>query len=193
MTGRWVVFDYGEVLCSRTTALPVLARRLNVPEEDFRRAYWAHRDAYDRGASDTDYWQAVGDTVGVDVDDATVTELTRIDIHGWSRIEPSSVRLLRTLSGAGSPLALLSNAPASFASFAGRQPWAQHFRLRLFSGELRMAKPDAEIFELLLSRLDCDPGECVFLDDRETNVAAARAAGLRAHIWRGAEAARALL
>lgn len=193
MNPRWVVFDYGEVLCSRTRALPVLARRLNVPEEDFRRAYWAHRDAYDRGASDTDYWQAVGDTVGVEVDPATVTDLTRIDIQGWSRVEPNSVRLLETLTAKGSPLALLSNAPASFARFADRQPWAQYFRLRLFSGDLRMAKPDAEIFELLVTKLDCHPSECVFLDDRQANVAAARAAGLRAHVWQGAEAAHELL
>lgn len=197
MTGagsaRWLVFDYGEVICAPTDALPGMSARLGVPVAEFESAYWAHRDDYDRGATDLDYWQAVGSAVGVDVDRATADELTQLDITGWSRLDPETVELLDACAQAGSSLALLSNAPVSFAQFAERQPWARRFRERVFSGNVGMAKPDAEIFELLVTKLGVDPHDCLFLDDRPVNVDGARAAGLRAELWQGAQHARTLL
>ncbi|MFC4005504.1 HAD family hydrolase [Prauserella oleivorans] len=193
MTDHWVVFDYGEVLCSRTTALPRLADRLGVSASAFEPAYWAHRDAYDRGAGDLAYWQAVGDTVDVDVDEPLARELTDLDVHGWSEVDPDAVALLESLAEAGARLALLSNAPVSFARHAERQPWTRHFRQLLFSGDVRMAKPDAAIFQLLCERLGARPQDCLFFDDRPVNVEGARAAGLRAEVWHGVSTAKQVL
>ncbi|MCP2253478.1 putative hydrolase of the HAD superfamily [Prauserella aidingensis] len=192
MTG-WVVFDYGEVLCRRTTALPELAGKLDVPPATFEPAYWAHRDPYDRGADDVAYWQAVADTVDTEVDDRAVRELTEIDARGWSQLAPDAQALVETLADSGRRLALLSNAPASFARHAEKQPWTRHFEHLIFSGDVGMAKPDAEIYRLLVQRLGCSAGDCLFFDDRTANVDAARAAGLHAELWPGAEAAKSLL
>ncbi|MBB3662982.1 putative hydrolase of the HAD superfamily [Prauserella sediminis] len=192
MTG-WVVFDYGEVLCRRTTALPELAGRLDVPPATFEPAYWAHRDPYDRGASDVAYWQAVADTVDTAVDVQAVHELTAIDARGWSQLDPDAERLVEALAESGRRLAVLSNAPASFARHAEQQPWTRHFEQLIFSGDVGMAKPDAEIYRLLVQRLGCAPGDCLFFDDRRRNVDAARMAGLRAEVWPGAEIAKSML
>ncbi|GAA1195366.1 HAD family hydrolase [Prauserella alba] len=192
MTG-WVVFDYGEVLCHRTTALPELAGRLDVPPATFEPAYWAHRDPYDRGADDVAYWQAVADTVDTEVDAQTVRELTEIDARGWSQLVPGSEQLVEALAESGRRLAVLSNAPASFARHAEGQPWARHFEQLIFSGDVGMAKPDAEIYRLLVQRLDCAPGDCLFFDDRRVNVEAARTAGVHAELWPGAEVAKSML
>ncbi|GAB3485505.1 HAD family hydrolase [Amycolatopsis cihanbeyliensis] len=189
MTG-WVIFDYGEVISRRTEAIPDLAACLDVPRADFEPAYWARRDAYDRGCSDLEYWRAIGDALGVRVDEATSAELTEIDIAGWSPTEDATLELLDSLSAKGVRLALLSNAPASFARFAERQPWARHFRDLLFSGDVGIAKPDKAIFAMLLDRLEAAPADCFFLDDRQYNVDGARAAGLRAERWLGAASAR---
>lgn len=194
MTGdQWLVFDYGEVISSRTAALPALAQRLGVPASEFEPAYWAARSAYDRGCTDLDYWRAVGQRVGVGVDRATSDDLTELDILGWSRTEQSTLELLDTLSAAGSRMALLSNAPVSFARFAERQEWTRHFRELVFSGDLRMAKPDRAIFDVLVSRIGSRPQDCLFVDDRQSNIDGAREAGLRAERWTGAEAALAFL
>ncbi len=189
----WVVFDYGEVLCSRTEALPRLAARLGVTQAEFEPAYWAHRDAYDRGCSDETYWKAVADSAGAELDADAVHDLTRVDIEGWSCLQDASARLLDELTANGVRLALLSNAPSSFARFAERQPWAQHFRVRVFSADVGCAKPDPEIFDLLTSRLGVRADDCVFFDDRAVNVEGARAAGLRAQVWQGADHARRVL
>jgi putative hydrolase of the HAD superfamily len=46
------------------------------------------------------------------------------------------------------------------------------------SSEVGLRKPDPRIFRMAAERLETPPGECVFLDDLETNVEGARAVGM---------------
>jgi putative hydrolase of the HAD superfamily len=190
---RWVVFDYGKVISRSTAALPTMASMLGTEPERFEQAYHAERDRYDRGCTDREYWQAIGNRLGIDVDDSRSRELTEVDTHGWLETAASSLRLLDDLHQDGVTLALLSNAPSSFARAVERQPWARRFRHLLFSGDLKLAKPDAEIWRTLLTRLDARPMECLFFDDRQDNIDGALQAGMHAELWRGAEHARQVL
>lgn len=54
----------------------------------------------------------------------------------------------------------------------------------LVSAELPAAKPDPACFLAACARLGFDPAATFFTDDREENVAGARAAGLTAHVFR---------
>ncbi len=190
---RWVVFDYGEVISRRTGALPAMAEVLGVTVEEFEPAYFAERDSYDWGCAERTYWRAVGSRLGVDVDGELAGELTRVDNEGWLETDPESLRLLDDLDSRSVPLALLSNAPAAFGRAAERQPWARHFRALVFSGDLEIAKPAPEIYSHLLRAIDAPAGDCLFFDDRQSNVEAARAFGMRAELWRGATTAREVL
>jgi putative hydrolase of the HAD superfamily len=190
---RWIVFDYGEVISRRTRALPGLAESLGADLIAFEEAYWAHRESYDRGLSDLGYWRAVGAQVGVEVDEATSTRLTEVDMAGWLEVEPSTVELLAEIRAAGAGLALLSNAPVSFARTVRREAWTRQFEHLLFSGDLGVVKPDAEIWAALLDRLGTRAGDCVFFDDRQVNVDGAATHGLEALLWSTAAEARSRL
>jgi 2-haloacid dehalogenase len=50
-----------------------------------------------------------------------------------------------------------------------------------------LVKPDRAIFDLLLSRYGLRAEECLFIDDSATNVAGARAVGMAAHHFTGAD------
>ncbi|MCK2236482.1 MULTISPECIES: HAD family phosphatase [unclassified Crossiella] len=189
----WVVFDYGEVLSRKTAALPALAQQLGVSAAEFEPAYWAEREAYDRGCPDARYWRAVGDRLGVAVDEETVVALTKADGEGWLVFEPEAEALLDELHQSGVPLALLSNAPAAFGRAVEQRDWSAKFRTLVFSGDLECAKPDPEIWAELVRRLDAQPEQCVFFDDRQVNIDGALAAGLDARLWAGAADARAYL
>ncbi|GAA2335662.1 HAD family phosphatase [Saccharopolyspora halophila] len=191
--GRWVVFDYGEVISRRTAELPSLAALLQVGAEDFERAYWAERDRYDQGLPDADYWRAVAARVGRTVDDALVARLTTRDVEGWLNTDPATIALLDELRGQGVPLAMLSNASSTFGRAVERQPWAPWFEHLLFSGDLGIAKPDPRIWRILTDALGAAPEDCSFFDDREDNIAAARAAGIDAHLWESAAEAKRLI
>lgn len=187
---RWVVFDYGNVISRQTAALPDIAAMLGVEVSAFEDAYFAERERYDRGCGDQRYWQAIGARFGVDVDAALSRRLTEADIDGWSVKDPETLLLLDDLHSQLVPLAVLSNAPSSFGRATEKQPWAEQFRHLVFSGDLRLAKPDAEIYTHLLRTIGARAEECVFFDDRQENVDAARESGMHAELWRGADAAR---
>lgn len=190
---RWIVFDFGEVISQRNPARPAMAAKLGVTLQEFDAAYW-DRDAYDRGCTDSEYWSGIGAALGVAVPDDLVRELTAMDNAGWLD-DPvlETVALIEDLAAAGVPLALLSNAPATFARLAEKAPWAHHFRHLVFSGDLGYAKPDAAIWKHVESVLDAPASDLVFLDDRQSNVDGALAAGWDARLWTSAHAARASL
>ncbi|MTB52457.1 HAD family phosphatase [Lewinella sp. W8] len=96
---------------------------------------------------------------------------------------PGNVELLKRLHAAGNYRLLgLTNWSAELF------PWAREnfdflelFEDIMVSGEVKMKKPDPEIYEHL--RLTYSLGDfsgCIFIDDSERNVLAARAAGLDA-------------
>jgi FMN phosphatase YigB (HAD superfamily) len=47
-----------------------------------------------------------------------------------------------------------------------------------------MAKPEPGIYTLAAERLGLSPGQCVFVDDLDTNVEAARGVGMQAVLFR---------
>ncbi len=93
-----------------------------------------------------------------------------------------SRELVEKLANRDVPLFALTNFGAEFwAGFHPTEPIFEHFADILVSGEEKLAKPDPAIFELAQRRFGFAPSELVFADDREENVAAARACGWHAH------------
>ncbi|MFJ8912203.1 HAD family hydrolase [Amycolatopsis sp. NPDC102389] len=187
---NWIVFDYGDVISAHTDALPALAKAFDLEVADFEPHYWAERVRYDSGGSDLEYWQSVGRALGTPVDKAFSDELTRIDVEGWTHVEPDVLELLEGLHEAGAALALLSNASSTFGRWVREQEWADLFRVKLFSGDLGCMKPDAKIYRILLAELGAEPSDCLFFDDRQSNVDGARAVGMRAERWVGVTTAK---
>lgn len=65
-----------------------------------------------------------------------------------------------------------------------------------YSFQIGHAKPDLAFFTTIVERLGVEPGECLFIDDSEPNVVAAREAGLQAEhmlIDRGTDYLRSLI
>ena len=91
------------------------------------------------------------------------------------------VELLRRLKYLGYPLYGLSNWPAEkFALVRPRYAFFEWFNSLIISGEVRLLKPDKAIFELLLTRAGYPASECLFIDDHQSNITAARELGFQA-------------
>lgn len=76
--------------------------------------------------------------------------------------------------------AIISNASDSLRSdLTEKYEIAQAFDLIVCSAEEKVMKPDREIFQKALERLGREANECVFVDDMEINVAAAKSMGFR--------------
>ena len=98
-----------------------------------------------------------------------------------------TVALIERLAQRGVPLYCLSNMPATtFVYLKERHDFWPKFRGIVISGEIRMMKPEREIFEYLLQRYNLIPSDTAFVDDLAPNVEAARAIGLHAVLFRDA-------
>jgi 2-haloacid dehalogenase len=106
--------------------------------------------------------------------------------------------LVDRLHRAGTPLYLLSNAPAFLDGWLRgpahkRHPFLGHFRDYVVSGKVGCSKPAPEIYDLVCRTGRFQPGDAVFIDDVQANVEGARSFGMNAIHHRSAdETARAL-
>ncbi len=182
---RNVVFDVGNVLLKWDPVAIVNeqladdSQRQRVLEGMFQHPDW---DALDRGA--------------LDEREATLTfcERTGLDQEIVARLMLASkadltemtegVQLLKELHQRQVGLYCLTNmSRGTFEFVHPRFSFWQYFRGMIVSAFLRMAKPDAEIFQRLLDTYRLDPSATVFLDDNPANVRGAQALGIVARCY----------
>lgn len=179
-----VIFDYGDVLCLRPTADDVegSARILGISTDLFQELWGRNRDLYDRGDLPAEtYWRKLADDAGATLDQGQLQELSKRDVVMWSRLNRGMVEWLLALSSVGVKTAVLSNMHMDMVLHVRRSfRWLDHVSCATFSAEVRLIKPDPAIYEHCLRGLGVSPTDSLFIDDREVNVAAARAMGIHA-------------
>ena len=181
---RSVLFDYGLVLSGPPdpAAREEMKQILGVDEERFRAIYWRHRDDYDRGTlNSVAYWERVAHDLHRPLDAKKLSALIAADNAHWTQPNQAMIDWAAALQSAGIKTGILSNiGDAMEAGIVARFPWIADFTHRTFSHRLGLAKPDAAIYQHAAEGLGVPTGEILFVDDREENVAAARAAGMHA-------------
>ena len=196
LPGRTVVFDYGEVISITPTEVDraAILALAGVPAEPFWRAYFAHRDGLDQGTAGVRaYWQAIAAEVGAEWDDARIHELWVADFRSWLSVNTGTIEVLADLKAGGTRLALLSNAGPDFGSYFRHGPLADWFEAFFVSGELLLLKPEAAIYQHVLTELGITAEQTVFIDNRADNVAGAEALGITGHVFTDAASLRAFL
>ena len=87
----------------------------------------------------------------------------------------SSILVLDKLKKQNYECYVLSNWSAeTFVGMTDDYPFLQSFNGLLISGEDNLMKPNAEIYELAISRFNLIPQETVFIDDKLENIEAAK-------------------
>lgn len=196
-----LVFDIGGVLVpegNRIETLQVFSRERLGSFDDaaFERAYWAHRDDYDLGCSDHDFWSQVFAAAGIEsFTEDDVDAVAARDGQLNSSISSQAQGLLALLRAAPVNLAILSNAPRSMAQRVRDAEWSSCFAALIFSSDLNDHKPNDTIYTAVdsaLAEAGCKPADLRaihFFDDRVINVNAANAHGWSAHQWVDTETA----
>lgn len=105
--------------------------------------------------------------------------------HNWPEMISSpiheSVDILMDIKKRGFPVYALSNwNDITFQVALQEFPFLRLFDGRIVSGEVKLAKPDPRIYQLLLDTYNLNPRESLFIDDRLDNVESARALGIEA-------------
>ena len=177
------IFDMDDVLCAYDVDRRIarLAALSNRSEAYVRDALW-ESDYFTR--ADRGEWTAAecltefGSRLGYPLTRAEWIDARRIAMRPFAEM----LSLVGQL-GAYGRVALLTNndlllAETLDALFPALRPL---FGTHLYvSAELKLAKPDPEIFRVIAAHLGVAPQEALFTDDLEENVAGAKQAGLHA-------------
>ena len=117
-----------------------------------------------------------------------IGRLWELDAEAWVQtLSPETLALMKDLKASGRKIGILSNMSADFHARLFAPRCAEYRALadaEMISGIERLVKPERPIYDLAAQRLGLAPGDLLFLDDTESNVAAARRWGWRAQLYR---------
>ncbi len=101
--------------------------------------------------------------------------------------------LLGEIAAREVPMHVLSNYPVWYRWIEAELKLSRYLDWSFVSTEVGVRKPDAEAFLGAARRLSAPVHACVFVDDRDENVEAARRVGMDAVLFEGARSLRAAL
>jgi len=184
---RAVIFDYGMVLTGPPDSgvHAELVRITGLPAEKLDPLYWADRQAFDEGRlNGQTYWQGFVQKAGLALSPAAIEELIHWDAQLWMTLNAPMLAWAAALKARGMRTAILSNMGDTVLQAMEREfDWLGRFDVLVWSYQLHMAKPDPAIYRYALEKLGTQPAETLFIDDRQVNVEAAAALGIKALVF----------
>lgn len=170
-----VLWDHGNVLDSHKLSDVAIADTLGIPFADFQRYSHAHIRAFHLGLPEMEYLQRVCQDAGVSAPERPIIR----EIYDAKRpLNQTLLQVNEALRRKGIKTGILSNAepplPLYLADCYGPQP---PFDTIVYSCEVKLVKPDPEIYRLGCARLGVLLPQVVFVDDNLHNVEAFRRLG----------------
>jgi putative hydrolase of the HAD superfamily len=115
-------------------------------------------------------WEEVG--LGADYPDIEPEYLARLTLD--PEFEPVARRLAERFS-----VGMLSNDLSEWSAYLRAKHSLDFFATATISGDAGCRKPSPEIYERFLAGSGAQAGDCVFIDDKRKNLAAAAALGMK--------------
>ncbi len=179
-----VLFDFGKVLtlAPNQAAWSRMREIGRLSEAQLEERYWALRDDYDAGLFTGDvYWQRIASR------ELTTKELSALktaDVDLWTDMNMPMLEWVAALHAAGFPTGILSNMPDAMAEgLCARFDWIGNFDHTIWSHALKIRKPDLAIYAEAIRGLNVPAANILFIDDKQENIEAGRAAGLQAILY----------
>lgn len=98
---------------------------------------------------------------------------------------PGMAELVREVKELGCGAYLFSNATSTLHEYFSRIPGSEYLDGFLVSADVKLLKPQHEIYEQLFETFDLKPEECFFIDDSPGNIDGAFAVGMQGAVFFG--------
>jgi len=189
MTIRCIIFDMGKVLVhfSHDEMFAAMGKVCGATAQQIREWLWdsglQHR--FEQGEIDAGaVREELARRSGCEIDEAALMQAAS-DIF---TLNQPLLPVLDRLRQAGYRLVVLSNTCPPHVEWIARHfDVLERFDDRVFSFEVGVMKPAAEIYRAAVEVAGCAAEECFFVDDLAENVEAARAEGLLGTVFVGVE------
>lgn len=185
MTIKAAIWDFSGVILQPLVADPhaYIASELGVPAEEIRKYFdGVGNFRLDLGEeSERDFYMRMIKELGLSADDRKVFEDYLFDLYEVNRELIDFIKQSRP-----------KIKPALCSNFSGTlRPLIRDkykienlFDVIVVSSEVKMVKPQPEIYQLTLQQLGVTPQEALFIDDQEKNVEGAEVVGMRGIVYK---------
>jgi epoxide hydrolase-like predicted phosphatase len=175
-----VIWDMGGVILRSEDRTPrqKLAEQYKIPLDDLYTLVFnsdSAKLATIGKMDETGHWKSVANVLGI-----SEQELDHFQEQFWAgdSLDLKLIEFIRSLQGKYKT-ALLSNAWSGARNvLTNVRPCMDVFHHSFFSYEVGLAKPDPEIYKLILNQMDVKPGKAIFVDDVAENIEAANQVGI---------------
>lgn len=174
-----IVFDWGGVVSPAGTPDEVvtsLSRLLNVDEQKAKMGFAQHAEEFKRGKiSEQEFWDQIQREFNVFIKDTDRSIWTPVNFF-----QPNEriVAFVKELKSENYDVSVLSNTFPPTASDIRNTGWYDLFNTVILSSEVGLAKPDLDIYRLLLNTTGFKAGETIFIDDQEKCLKPAKTMGI---------------
>ena len=184
---RAVVFDYGLVLSAPQDAVACqeMVQTTGLSPEAFKHYYWSNRDDFDRGAMyGPTYWEKIASDAGIRLSAEQTSRLLVLDARAWMSLNEPALAWAQQVRAAGMKIGILSNIGDTQVNAMRQQfGWLRDYDHCTWSYELKMVKPEPEIYRYTIEKLGVEPQQALFIDDRPENIRGAESIGMHGFLF----------
>lgn len=177
MNKRWIIFDVMGVIFTEGDD----TNNLLVPyiqQLDKRCSCTMINEAYKEASlgyiSSYEFWKKLKIA-----DDDEYRKIEREYLDNYLTIDDQFIEVSNRLKKMYN-LAILSNDVSEWGSYLREKFGLNNIvEFSVISGDVGYRKPSNEIYEIVLSKVDVSPGDCIFVDDRDKNLLPAQNLGMK--------------
>jgi HAD superfamily hydrolase (TIGR01509 family) len=180
---KWIIFDLGGIVVPEVGNLirHKIANELNVSEEDMKQTFIKFQPQLMKGSLTLLEMYAIITnelSASISPDHLLLVHLNEYKKHALTH-NKDTVEYIESLKSEYK-VACLSNLEIEIHDICKNTGLYSYFDKVFLSLELKLQKPDLDIYLKVIEELKCLPNEIIFTDDRIENVNAANNAGIHA-------------
>lgn len=160
------------------------ARLLPISSEEFKKIWKTAWSSYKLGKiTESEFWKIFIKKFNTK---AEIEDLKRITREGI-KLKLDVIKIVKKLKE-NYTIAMITNNSIEWVDYINRKYGLNKiFDLIVNSADVCMAKPDPEIYEFTLKKLNLKPEECIFIDDLERNIRSAKDLGMKTILFESAK------
>lgn len=175
-----IIFDVFGVLFSSgfASSAEQLCEHLDRPQKEVEPVYERWEIPFDLGSvSEKRFWELVQKDLGTNIDWEILNNVVK---NRYNQIE-GSINLLKKYSNLTECYLLSNTRKEWFEYLDSIYKITKHVKYSFLSYEMKLLKPNIEIFWKVLRKIGIDPQYIIFIDDSIENIRTAMLTGMQTH------------
>ena len=172
-----IIFDYDDTLTKKGSTFYIIKYfqdSFQIEPEEIKRVLKEFKNLDKNNLENIKtFWIDYGKSKNREITNEWFLNLKKI-LEASIEIDPEMLKLVFLLKEKGHRVVIFSDMDQMRAQIAKKRGYFDHFDNVFLGCDLKYKKPDLRAYDFLISVLNRDPKDCIFIDDKEKNIVAAQ-------------------